>query len=85
MENIDISSDPKAIQLTKTINELNYTNIGNITKILRLPNVDQSNMYFSSDGKIYNAAFTCIYTMTGADKVILNACCFGTKVVYFTA
>jgi len=58
------------------------------TKILRLPNDIQSNAYFTSVGEIYIDAGSwpvLVHTLVDADKYILNAVCFTTFLLFFTA
>lgn len=88
-ENIDIYTNPKAIMLSHSFDEVTFGTAptAKINKILRLPNDIQSNAYFSSDGKIYIDSWSgpaLVHTLAAADKEILNAITFGNYLLVFT-
>ena len=89
-QNINIYESPKYIELSKafTVQTLWTAATGFITKVLRLPNDIQSNAYFTSTWQIYIDSWSgpaLVYTLTDADKFILNAICFTTFLLIFTS
>ena len=87
-ENINIYESPKSIELSKEFVAIAwFAPAGDITKILRLPNNIQSNIYFSSVWEIFIDSWSwpvLVHTLSATDKYILNASCFTNNVLVFT-
>jgi hypothetical protein len=87
-QNINIYESPKYIELSKAFSQVTLAPTWYVTKILRLPNNIQSNAYFTSVWEIFIDAGSwpvLAHTLADADKYILNAVCFTTFLLVFTA
>jgi len=89
-QNINIYESPKYIELSKAFTQVTLGTAATwyITKILRLPNNIQSSAYFTSTWQIYIDAGlgpVLAHTLVDADKFILNAICFTSYLLVFTA
>jgi hypothetical protein len=88
-ENLNIYESPKSIELSKAFIAITwFAPTGYITKVLRLPNNIQSSAYFSTVWEVYIDSWSwpaLVYTLTDADKYILNAICFTSFLLIFTA
>jgi hypothetical protein len=88
-ENLNIYESPKYIELSKAFVEIAwFAPTWYITKILRLPNNIQSSAYFSSVWEIYIDSWSwpaLVHTLVDADNFILNAICFTSFLLVFTA
>jgi len=87
-QNLNIYESPKYVELSKAFVAIAwFAPTGYITKILRLPNDIQSSAYFSTVWEIYIDSWSwpaLVYTLTDADKFIVNAICFTSFLLVFT-
>lgn len=86
---INIYESPKYIELSKAFVAVAwFAPTGYITKILRLPNNIQSNARFSTVWEIFIDSWSwpaLVHTLADADKYIINAICFTSFLLVFTA